>query len=59
MESLPLESFASHTQPEPNTETPAALNSSLNFSNDPNCSLIASANLPFGSPPPSFLNDVK
>ena len=36
IESFPLSSLANHTQPDPNTPTPAALNSSLNLSNEPN-----------------------
>src|SRR5215218_7285658 len=44
--------LTSHTHPEPNRATPAALNASLNFSKSPNDALIASASLPVGPPPP-------
>src|SRR5690606_20736555 len=47
-----LPSRQSHAQPEPNCVAPAAANCFLNSSYEPKLSLIMSAILPVGCPPP-------
>ena len=51
----PEPSATSHTQPEPNFEQAAAVNSARKASAEPKSRLMAAASGPPGSPPPSGL----